>query len=96
MGEAHSIAMPCLTLTFVVMTYMIRHAFGFLRGLIDFSLDKFEKAIKLTEEVSADEAPEIIIPPYDRRGMEAIGRNGLGMYKDDPLTTANIGKIFVD
>lgn len=76
--------------------HMIRHAFGFLRGMIEFSLEKFEKAIKVTEEVTVDEAPEIVIPPYDERGMEAIGRNGLGMYKDDPLTTANIGKVFVD
>jgi hypothetical protein len=36
------------------------------------------------------------MPSYDERGMESIQRYGLGMYKDDPLTTANIDKVFVD
>jgi hypothetical protein len=34
-------------------------------------------------------------PIYDERGMESIQRIGLGMYMEDPLTTANLGKIFV-
>ena len=29
------------------------------------------------------------------RGMACIQRAGLGMYVADPLTTANIGKVFV-
>jgi hypothetical protein len=28
--------------------------------------------------------------------MKSIQRYGLGMYLDDPLTTANIGKTFAD
>jgi hypothetical protein len=36
------------------------------------------------------------IPAYDERGMESIKNNGLGMYMDDSLTTANLGKIFID
>jgi len=36
------------------------------------------------------------MPVYDERGMESIRRNALAMYMDDPLTTANIGKVFVD
>jgi len=75
--------------------HMIRHAFGFLRHLVDFSFLKLEKAIKIAEEVSPDEAPEIEMPVYDERGMESIRRTGLGMYPEDPLTTANIGKVFV-
>lgn len=76
--------------------HMIRHSFGFLKGMIDFSIEKFEKAIEITKKVTAREALEINIPDYDERGMEAIQRSALGMYRDDPLTTANIGRIFVD
>jgi len=76
--------------------HMIRHAFAFLRHLVDFSFAKLEAAIRIAEEVSPDEAPEIEMPVYDERGMESIRRTGLGMYLDDPLTTANIGKVFVN
>ncbi len=76
--------------------HMMRHPFGFLRHLVDFSFLKLEKAIKIAETVTPDDAPEIEMPTYDERGMESIQRIGLGMYMDDPLTTANIGRIFVD
>ena len=76
--------------------HMVRHAFGFLRGMVDFSIVKLEQVIEIAEEVTTDDAPEVIMPVYDERGMESIQRYGLSMYKDDPLTTANIGKIFVD
>ena len=76
--------------------HMIRHPFAFLRYLIDFSFAKLEKAIQIAEEVTADDAPEVKMPTYDERGMESIKRVGLGMYMEDPLTTANLGKIFVN
>ncbi|MGD9329948.1 MAG: trimethylamine methyltransferase family protein [Desulfobacterales bacterium] len=76
--------------------HMIRHAFAFLRHLVDFSFAKLEAAIRIAEEVSPNEAPEIEMPVYDERGMESIRRTGLGMYLEDPLTTANIGKVFVN
>lgn len=75
--------------------HMIRHAFGFLRHLVDFSFAKLERAIQIAGEVTAEEAPPMEMPVYDERGMESIQRTGLGMYMDDPLTTANIGKVFV-
>lgn len=75
--------------------HMIRHPFAFLRYLIDFSFAKMEKAIRICEEVTADEAPDIEMPAYDERGMQSIQRVGIGMYMDDPLTTANFGRIFV-
>ncbi|MDY6861844.1 MAG: trimethylamine methyltransferase family protein [Thermodesulfobacteriota bacterium] len=75
--------------------HMIRHPFAFLRYLIDFSFAKLEKAIRIAEEVTAEDAPEVEMPVYDERGMESIKRNRLGMYMEDPLTTANIGKVFV-
>jgi trimethylamine:corrinoid methyltransferase-like protein len=76
--------------------HMIRHPFGFLRHLVDFSFAKLETAIQIAEEVTPEEAPELEMPVYDERGMESIRRVGLGMYMEDSLTTANFGKIFVD
>jgi hypothetical protein len=76
--------------------HMIRHPFAFLRYLIDFSIAKLEKAIQIAESVSPADAPAVEMPVYDERGMESITRTGLGMYMEDPLTTANLGKIFVD
>lgn len=76
--------------------HMIRHPFAFLRYLIDFSFGKLEKAIHIAGEVSPEDAPEVEMPVYDERGMESIKRIGLGMYMEDPLTTANLGKIFVE
>ena len=76
--------------------HMMRHAFAFLRYLIDFSMAKLEKAIKIAEEVTPEDAPEVESPTYDERGMASIKRIGLGMYMDDPLTTANLGKLFID
>jgi trimethylamine:corrinoid methyltransferase-like protein len=76
--------------------HMIRHPFAFLRYLIDFSFAKLEKAIEISKEVRPDEAPEVEMPAYDERGMESLQNIGLGMYMEDPLTTANLGKIFVE
>ena len=75
--------------------HMMRHPFAFLRYLIDFSFAKLEKAIQIAQEVTPGDAPEVEMPQYDERGMESIKRNGLGMYMDDSLTTANLGKLFV-
>jgi len=76
--------------------HMIRHPFAFLRYLIDFSIEKLEKCIRIAEEVTPEDAPEVDMPVYDERGMESVQRIGLGMYMEDPLTTANFGKIFID
>jgi trimethylamine--corrinoid protein Co-methyltransferase len=75
--------------------HMIRHPFAFLRYLIDFSFAKLENAIQIAGEVAPGDAPDVEMPGYDERGMESIQRNGLGMYMEDPLTTANLGKSFV-
>ena len=75
--------------------HMIRHPFAFLRYLIDFSFEKLEECIAIAEEVTPDDAPEVTMPSYDERGMDSVRKIGLGMYMDDPLTTANLGKIFV-
>lgn len=74
--------------------HIIRHPFSFLRYLIDFSIAKLEKSVEIFQNTSAEDAPEIDMPVYDERGMESIMHTGLGMYMDDPLTTANFGKVF--
>jgi trimethylamine:corrinoid methyltransferase-like protein len=76
--------------------HMIRHPFAFLRLLVDFSIAKMEKCIEIAQNVSADEAPDVQMPVYDERAMESVQKIGLGFYLNDPLTTANFGKIFVD
>ena len=75
--------------------HMIRHPFAFIRYLIDFSFEKLEKAIEIAGAVTPEDAPEMEMPGYDERGMESVQRTGLGMYMEDPLTTANLGKYFV-
>lgn len=76
--------------------HMIRHPFAFLRYLIDFSIEKLETCIEILENTTADDAPDIEMPVYDEGGMESIQNTGLGMYMEDSLTTANLGKIFVE
>ncbi|MBW2609432.1 MAG: trimethylamine methyltransferase family protein [Deltaproteobacteria bacterium] len=76
--------------------HMMRHPFAFLRYLIDFSFEKLGKCIRIAEEVTPEDAPEVEMPDYDERGMESLKKTGLGMYMEDPLTTANLGKIFVN
>ena len=73
--------------------HMIRHPFAFLRYLIDFSFEKLEKSIQIAEEVTPDDAPEVEMPVYYERGMESIKNTGIGMYMEDPLTTANLCKV---
>ena len=53
-------------------------------------------AIGIAEEITPADAPEVEMPVYDERGMESVRNFGLGMYMEDPLTTANLGKIFVE
>jgi trimethylamine:corrinoid methyltransferase-like protein len=76
--------------------HMIRHPFAFLRYLVDFSFEKLEKCIRIAEQVTPADAPEVESAVYDERGMESIKQHGLRMYMEDPLTTANIGRIFVE
>jgi trimethylamine:corrinoid methyltransferase-like protein len=76
--------------------HMMRHPFAFLRYLIDFSFEKLEKATQIARDVTPEEAPKVEMPTYDERGMESLQNTGLGMYMEDPLTTANLGKIFVE
>ncbi|VEN74441.1 Trimethylamine--corrinoid methyltransferase [Candidatus Desulfarcum epimagneticum] len=76
--------------------HQMRHAFGFLKELVSFSIEKLEKHIDLCEITGAESAPEIEKISYDEKGYEAIVRNGAqANYMRDQHTLENIDKAFV-
>jgi len=76
--------------------HQMRHAFGFLRELISFSIAKLEKHIELCRKTGPGQVPEYEIEPYDPEGLEAIIRNGSqANYMRDDHTVKNMGKTFL-
>ena len=76
--------------------HQMRHAFGFLKELISFSIAKLEMHIALCRETGPDKAPEYDIDPYDPEGLEAIKRNGSqANYMRDDHTLKNTGRCFL-
>jgi trimethylamine--corrinoid protein Co-methyltransferase len=76
--------------------HQMRHAFGFLRELISFSIAKLERHIDLCRETSVEQAPTYDVDPYDPEGLEAIKRNGSrANYMRDDHTLKNTGKVFL-
>jgi trimethylamine:corrinoid methyltransferase-like protein len=77
--------------------HQMRHAFGFLRELISFSIAKLERHIELCRETGAAQAPDYDVDPYDPDGLEAIKRNGSqANYMRDDHTLKNTGKVFLN
>jgi trimethylamine:corrinoid methyltransferase-like protein len=77
--------------------HQMRHAFGFLRELISFSIAKLERHIELCRENGPDQAPDYDLEPYDPEGLEAIKRNGSqANYMRDDHTLKNTGKVFLN
>ena len=77
--------------------HQMRHAFGFLKELISFSLAKLERHIELCRETGVEQAPECNVDPYDPEGLEAIKRNGSrANYMRDDHTLKNTGKVFLN
>lgn len=77
--------------------HQMRHAFGFLRELISFSIAKLERHIELCRETGVEQAPEFDVDPYDTEGLEAIKRNGSqANYMRDDHTLKNTGKVFLN
>ncbi len=75
--------------------HQMRHAFGFLKELVSFSVAKLERHIDLCRDAGTDQAPEYIIEPYDDAGVEAIARNGSQPnYMRDDHTLQNIDHYF--
>jgi trimethylamine---corrinoid protein Co-methyltransferase len=76
--------------------HQMRHAFGFLKELISFSIAKLERHIELCMETSPEQAPSYDIEPYDMEGFEVIMRNGSkANYMRDDHTLKNTGKCFL-
>jgi trimethylamine--corrinoid protein Co-methyltransferase len=77
--------------------HQMRHAFGFLRELISFSIAKLERHIDLCRETGVEQAPTCDVDPYDPEGLEAIKRNGSrANYMRDDHTLKNTGKVFLN
>jgi trimethylamine:corrinoid methyltransferase-like protein len=75
--------------------HQMRHAFGFLKELISFSVAKLERHIVLCRETGPDQAPDYDFEPYDPEGFEAIKRNGSqANYMRDDHTLKNTGQCF--
>ena len=77
--------------------HQMRHAFGFLRELISFSVAKLEKHIELCRKTAPEQAPEYDLEAYDPQGLEVIKRNGSrANYMQDDHTLKNTGKVFLN
>jgi trimethylamine:corrinoid methyltransferase-like protein len=77
--------------------HQIRHAFGFLKELVSFSVAKLERHIELCLDTGADQAPEYSIEPYDEAGVEVIARNGSRPdYMRDDHTLHNLDHFFLN
>ncbi len=75
--------------------HQMRHAFGFLKELISFSIAKLERHIALCRETGPDQAPEYDMEPYDPEAFDAIRRNSSqANYMQDNHTLKNTGKSF--
>ena len=76
--------------------HQMRHAFGFLKELISFSIAKLERHVALCGETGPDQAPEYDLEPFDPEGLDAIKRNGSqANYMRDDHTLKNTGKVFM-
>jgi trimethylamine:corrinoid methyltransferase-like protein len=75
--------------------HQVRHAFGFLKELVSFSIAKLERHIQLCRETApADNVTEPVV--YDPEGYDAIARNGSRAdYMRDEHTLKNTGKEFL-
>ena len=75
--------------------HQMRHAFGFLKELIAFSIAKLERHIELCRDTGPGQAPPLEIEPYDPEGMEAIRRNASRAdYMRDDHTLKHTGRSF--
>ncbi len=76
--------------------HQMRHAFGFLKELVSFSVAKLERHIELCRDTAIDQAPEYIVEPYDTAGVDVIARNGgRPNYMRDDHTLHNLDHHFL-
>ncbi len=76
--------------------HQMRHAFGFLKELVSFSVAKLQRHIDLCVDTGIDQAPQYIVEPYDEAGVDAIARNGSRPnYMQDDHTLYNLDHYFL-
>jgi trimethylamine:corrinoid methyltransferase-like protein len=76
--------------------HQMRHAFGFLKELISFSIAKLERHVQLCRETGLEDAPDLNEISYDPEGFDVIMRNGSqANYMRDDHTLKNTGKYFL-
>lgn len=72
--------------------HQMRHAFGFLKELISFSIAKLERCIEICRETTPDNTPITPIV-YDPEGLDAILRNSSNAnYMRDDHTLKNMNR----
>jgi len=77
--------------------HQMRHAFGFLKELLSFSISKLERHIELCQEIGPEQCPSFEIDPYDPEGFDVIRRNGSQPnYMRDDHTLKNVGRVFLN
>lgn len=76
--------------------HQMRHAFGFLKELVSFSITKLERHAALCEQTTSSSSPEVSIDPYDEEGFDVIQKNGSNPnYMKDDHTLKNTGRVFL-
>ena len=76
--------------------HQMRHAFGFLKELVSFSIEKLERHIDLCRETMPIQAPAYVFDAYDPEGFDAIQRNGSRPnYMRDDHTLKNMQRCFL-
>ncbi len=76
--------------------HQMRHAFGFLKELVSFSIAKLERHIELCQESGPENAPAFHIEEYDTEGFDVIKRNSSNAnYMRDDHTLKNTGRSFL-
>ena len=76
--------------------HQMRHAFGFLKELVSFSIAKLERHAALCEETTPLSSPKVSVDPYDDEGFDVIQKNGSSPnYMKDDHTLKNTGKVFL-
>jgi len=75
--------------------HQMRHAFGFLKDLVSFSIGKLLHHIELCAASQPAQFPEPVVEPFDEHGLAAIQRNaGRPNYMRDDHTLNRMGRSF--
>jgi trimethylamine:corrinoid methyltransferase-like protein len=75
--------------------HQMRHAFGFLKDLVSFSIGKLLHHVALCADSQPGRFPEPVVEPFDDQGLAAIQRNASSPnYMRDDHTLNNMDRSF--